>query len=102
VSRTSLIRIPLAKRDEIIALLLKTGVPLCPCCRHTELDRDKQDKPWLVVSMARNPQRQWSDACRRCGNACANTRCRVPPPNPTGRGFGLVPRRRRILSRLFR
>jgi hypothetical protein len=52
VSRTSLIRLPLEKRAEVIAVLDKhrRQEPLCPCCRHCELDRDKNDKPWLTSS----------------------------------------------------
>lgn len=103
MSRTSLIRLPLAKRRTAIPLLDGCEVPLCPCCRHSELDRDKNGKPWLVVAFARNAQQQWSDPCRRCGNACSNTRCKELPPNPDGRGYGLLPRRgRSIFRRLFR
>lgn len=93
--RTSLIRLPLEKRAEVFPVLDSIAVPLCPCCRHSELDRDKQDKPWLVVQVARHTDRQLREPCRRCGNACANARCAELPPNPDGRGYGLVPKSRR-------
>lgn len=103
MSRTSLIRLPLEKRAEVFAVLdkIEPAVPICPCCRHSELDRDKNDKPWLTIQLARHPRSQLREPCRRCGNACANARCAELPPNPNGRGYGKPPKRRaRLLDRL--
>lgn len=102
MSSTSLIRLPLEKRADAFPVLDSHGVPLCPCCRHSERDRDKKDKPWLVVQLAAHPRNQLREPCRRCGNPCANARCAELPPNPNGRGYGKPFPPRDRLRDLFR
>jgi uncharacterized protein (DUF58 family) len=94
MARTSLIRLPLEKRAAVFAVLDKMDppVPLCVCCRHSDQDRDKNDRPWLTIQVARNARNQLREQCRRCGGACANARCAELPPNIANRGYGLVPK----------
>jgi hypothetical protein len=100
MARTSLIRLPLEKRAKVFPMLDRLGVPLCVCCRNSDQDRDKNERPWLTVQVARHVNNQLREPCRRCGGACANARCAELPPNIGNRGYGLVPKRSAI-RRLF-